>query len=361
MARTPPRFRNRKGGVSAKQTGDDMRLVCPNCSAQYEVDAAVIPDEGRDVLCSNCGHAWFQLSERQLASAAADEQAEAVDTTPAGPDPAEAAAAAGPAPDGAATEAMAAETAAEEIVAKRGDDTADATGTAPGGEVAPDAIMAQGAEAGSSHEVPEPDPFIREDAGAVDAGEAAEAVAAPSQRRSLDDDMLNVLREEAAREADARRAEGSSIETQPDLGLPEAPPPQPTIESIGAATIRAQRRHDDEAEGDEPGSVAPASRKTLLPDIEEINSTLTASSERRDLPPHPDEVERRRSRSGFRAGFSISFLIAVAFLLLYMSAPRLAQSLPALAPALDRYVASVDAGRIWLDARLRATEAGNAN
>lgn len=338
-----------------------MRLVCPNCSAQYEVDAAVIPDEGRDVLCSNCGHAWFQLSERQLASATTDEQAEAVDTTPAGPDAAEAAPtpdAAGPAPDGAATEVMVAETAAEEIVAKRGDDTADA---AAEDTTAPGAAMAPGAEAGSSPEEAEPDPFIHEGAGAVDAGEAVEAVATPPQRRSLDDDMLNVLREEAAREADARRAEGSSIETQPDLGLPEAPSPQPTIESIGAATIRAQRRHDDEAEGDEPGSVAPASRKTLLPDIEEINSTLTASSERRDLPPHPDEVERRRSRSGFRAGFSISFLIAVALLLLYMSAPRLAQSLPALAPALDRYVASVDAGRIWLDARLRAPEAGNAN
>ncbi|MCO8145517.1 zinc-ribbon domain-containing protein [Rhodovulum tesquicola] len=37
-----------------------MRLICPNCNAQYEVDAAVIPDEGRDVQCSNCGHTWFQ-------------------------------------------------------------------------------------------------------------------------------------------------------------------------------------------------------------------------------------------------------------------------------------------------------------
>ncbi|TCM84630.1 zinc-ribbon domain-containing protein [Rhodovulum steppense] len=37
-----------------------MRLICPNCDAQYEVDAAVIPGEGRDVQCSNCGHTWFQ-------------------------------------------------------------------------------------------------------------------------------------------------------------------------------------------------------------------------------------------------------------------------------------------------------------
>ena len=37
-----------------------MRLTCPNCSAQYEVDANVIPDDGRDVQCSNCGNTWFQ-------------------------------------------------------------------------------------------------------------------------------------------------------------------------------------------------------------------------------------------------------------------------------------------------------------
>ncbi len=37
-----------------------MRLQCPNCDAEYEVDASVIPHEGRDVQCSNCGHGWFQ-------------------------------------------------------------------------------------------------------------------------------------------------------------------------------------------------------------------------------------------------------------------------------------------------------------
>lgn len=37
-----------------------MRLICPNCDAQYEVDAALIPAEGRDVQCSACGHVWFQ-------------------------------------------------------------------------------------------------------------------------------------------------------------------------------------------------------------------------------------------------------------------------------------------------------------
>ncbi len=50
-----------------------MRLICPNCGAQYEVDDAVIPDQGRDVQCSNCGHTWFQQSAVQLAAEDSDD------------------------------------------------------------------------------------------------------------------------------------------------------------------------------------------------------------------------------------------------------------------------------------------------
>ena len=51
-----------------------MRLICPNCDAEYEVDDAAIPDTGRDVQCSNCGHAWFQLPpEIELALEQEDE------------------------------------------------------------------------------------------------------------------------------------------------------------------------------------------------------------------------------------------------------------------------------------------------
>ncbi len=53
-----------------------MRLICPNCDAQYEVDDSVIPSEGRDVQCSSCGHTWFQKSAAQLAA----EEEKAVDT-----------------------------------------------------------------------------------------------------------------------------------------------------------------------------------------------------------------------------------------------------------------------------------------
>ncbi|MEO0912605.1 MAG: zinc-ribbon domain-containing protein [Pseudomonadota bacterium] len=37
-----------------------MRIVCPNCSAQYEVDARLFSDEGRAVQCAQCGTRWTQ-------------------------------------------------------------------------------------------------------------------------------------------------------------------------------------------------------------------------------------------------------------------------------------------------------------
>ncbi len=47
-----------------------MRLVCPRCVAQYEVDDNAVPENGREVQCANCEHIWFQdsiqmLSERE--------------------------------------------------------------------------------------------------------------------------------------------------------------------------------------------------------------------------------------------------------------------------------------------------------
>ena len=46
-----------------------MRLVCPKCAAQYEVDDSAIPDSGRDVQCANCGDTWFQEPPAQTETA----------------------------------------------------------------------------------------------------------------------------------------------------------------------------------------------------------------------------------------------------------------------------------------------------
>ncbi len=40
-----------------------MRLVCPNCGAQYDIANDAIPEGGRDVQCSSCAHTWFQTEK----------------------------------------------------------------------------------------------------------------------------------------------------------------------------------------------------------------------------------------------------------------------------------------------------------
>lgn len=57
-----------------------MRLTCPNCDAQYEVPDEVIPEEGRDVQCSNCGDTWFQ-AKSQPDNAGQDSDTPPVPTT----------------------------------------------------------------------------------------------------------------------------------------------------------------------------------------------------------------------------------------------------------------------------------------
>ena len=280
-----------------------MRLICPSCGAQYEVDESVIPDGGRDVQCSNCGHAWFQQSARQLRDEAGEEAFE-----PAGAEP--------PAPA--------------------------ATGPAAGAAPEPSAPWAEHDE--------EP-------------GEPAEAVPEPAPaperaRRTLDDAVRNVLREEAEREAQARVAEGGSVEIQPDLGLAAA------IGGVAASTggrsgeappDRVAKVGGDAQDYDEDALVSRAARRELLPDIEEINSTLRATSERGSEAAAFDAPETlARRRSGFRMGFSTALLAAAVLLGIYVLAPTLARSLPALEPALSLYVKGIDTGRQWLDARMQA-------
>lgn len=38
----------------------ELRLICPGCGAEYRVDGALIPPQGRDVECTGCGRIWRQ-------------------------------------------------------------------------------------------------------------------------------------------------------------------------------------------------------------------------------------------------------------------------------------------------------------
>ena len=248
-----------------------MRLICPNCDAEYEVDDAAIPDTGRDVQCSNCGHAWFQLPpEIELAL----EREEELFGQPATSDP-----------------------------------------------------LPEVTEMAAADPAPQPD----------------------LQRRTVDENLMAILREEAEREVAARRAEAPAVETQPDLGL-SAPAAAPAP----AGGLAAAARRIAQLKGQDPDRVGkPAARRDLLPDIEEINSSLKGTDPAPDYADDDRDDASPRSR-GFRSGFAFSLVIAVFATAVYTAAPRIIAYLPAAEAPLQAYVSGVDRARLWLDGAMKA-------
>ena len=339
-----------------------MRLVCPNCDAQYEVDDGAIPEAGRDVQCSNCGHAWFQMP--------ADPDAEDLAFEPALRPPLPQQGSAPPPPTIApaqaadpATKGRAVDPDATGPVAN-----ADRVADTPAPAIIPANDKPAGAKPGSSDISKTPPPSS---AAPPFAPNKAETVSPPAQhpqaasaadgpqgarpvapRRGLDESLMAVLREEAEREAAVRRSETPrAFESQTELGLEE---------TAGAASAaKAARDRLARLRGPEPApepTDKPTARRDLLPDIEEINSTLRASTEQRSgddyVRAHPASADESASNTGFRSGFSLVMLIAVVLIATYLAAPRIAEQLPATKDALEGYVAAVDAARVWLDAAM---------
>ncbi len=251
-----------RGAPWVAGTVERMRIICPNCDAQYEVPGSVIPHDGRDVECSNCGKTWFQHHPDfpiDLEDAAAD-PAPQLDTQP---------------------------------------------------------------EPSAVSEPP--------------------SVPAPT-KREIDPNVADVLREEAERETAARAAE--ALEVQTDLNLPEAEPAPsvPVAEQPNAAAEPAQTTIDEPVN----------SRRELLPDIEEINSTLR-SAEDRDVAGggiSPDAPIRIRKKRSFRRGFVVSMAVFAAAVLLYVFAPQIAETFPQADPWISSYVTWVDNQRVWLNGHM---------
>jgi predicted Zn finger-like uncharacterized protein len=263
-----------------------MRLVCPNCGAQYEVPIDVIPHDGRDVQCSSCAHTWFQHH-------------------------------------------------------------------------------------------PDNDPGLADDLGQPMAQDLSDEVAedlapppsAPVPRRAIDDGMAELFREE--REFEARARESETIETQTEFGL------QPPSEDEEERRVRqarermARMRGQDTAPTPEPtpqdtppdqqaaqeaaSAAAQGSRRDLLPDVEELNQTLRSPQ----APAHVPQTEEERDlmdpprQGGFGKGFFLVVVFSGLACAAYLLHAQIAQYLPALGPALDSYVSTINDLRSQLDAQVQ--------
>ena len=42
-----------------------MIISCPNCNKKFQIDATLVPDEGRDLQCGSCKHVWFYKVENE--------------------------------------------------------------------------------------------------------------------------------------------------------------------------------------------------------------------------------------------------------------------------------------------------------
>lgn len=234
-----------------------MRLICPNCSAQYEVGTVMLPDGGRNVQCSSCAHVWFQAGD---------------------------------------------------------------------GEARAD-----------YHDAPDPEEYERGD----EHGDEAERPA-PPPRRELDERTRAILREEAAREAAARRGnatrtgEPSATDAtgQPaDAGTEDgaaAPKPAPSVAASAAMPEAGTRRPERLPDADKlTSTLAPAP-----PPARPASDHHAPRAER-----HPESPDRR---GGARLGFWLVILFAALLAICYFAAPRIAEIVPSLEPSLARYVEAVN-------------------
>ena len=302
-----------------------MRMICPNCGAQYEVDDNVIPDNGRDVQCSNCGHTWFHSHGDQETDVAEELGAEVpVDL---------------------------AEThvgVTENAPAEGGEDSSF--------DEAEQAPQESDVEDGGEQPEVQDEPDVQDEREVHVAAEhtAGKEVSADSQdeptKQPLDDDVASILHEEAERETAERATDAGGLEMQPDLGLQQGP--DETNANIQERMARLRGTDDDNTGSKAVAAVSVGKRRDLLPDIEEINSTLSASSSGAGDGADIIEQEKRR-RSSFRLGFALAVLLFAVMALVYVYAPRIVSISPQTEPYLADYVDWINDLRISVDAMMQ--------
>ena len=142
------------------------------------------------------------------------------------------------------------------------------------------------------------------------------------------------------------------METQPNLGLDDLPENEETRRSRQAKDRMARIR------GEDPRRLAAEAsglKRGVLPDIEEINSTLRAADSPTP-PPVSDPMAPPPRKSGFTRGFALAILAVLALVMVYSNASQIAEILPQTDPYLSNYVTWVDHMRLWLDSQVSALQ-----
>lgn len=267
-----------------------MRLICPNCDAQYEVSDDAIPPGGRDVQCSNCQLSWFQTEKPTVPG-----RDTSTSVTP--PKPVEI-------PDEALPEAS------------------DIDATEPEADQADQPI-----------EEAKPGP-----------------VAAP-QRKQLDDAVANILREEASRGGPAAAMAGA-IAKPPATEAPRAAVPvseNATRERIALMTEEEGGTRTGAPSAETVQETADKAHLRTMPSINEINATLRARAQANDTSGLTEvEKEEAVQRGGFRRGFFLILLLFAILILPYIFADQIIENLPQTTDIMTSYVMTVDGLRLSL-------------
>ncbi len=283
-----------------------MRLICPNCDAQYEVDDDLIPEEGRDVQCASCDATWFQAPHKParagdalsvVAGAAESDEDERARIRSAVADELQAQ------QREMARAAAEAEARAAEAEQARTDDNVALPHERKEGPTA-DAGLPQ-------HSMTAPP--------ATMGGPARRAAAPePEPERVEDDDFLKTLRAELADTA------------PPDDGKA----PRSARRSVIAAAANAGLDPDELKE-----EIATGRPKI---DPKDLSASLRDDySDVNELFAEP----RSRTPKGIFAGLVLAALAAG----VYIKADLVAEKLPQAIPYLEKYVAAVDTGRVEVE------------
>ncbi|NOX73326.1 MAG: hypothetical protein GXP03_06810 [Alphaproteobacteria bacterium] len=274
-----------------------MRLVCPNCAAQYEVDASAIPEDGRDVQCANCGNTWFQPPEagepeEAVAPVVEPDDLDDLDEEQDGDEPVQ---------DPPLTRPPATPVDQSVLDILRQEAELDATTRQAEPETEPEPV-------------PEPEP------------EPAE----PSLAERAAQNRLSARRDRDMRVNPAPPAEAGYGEVTPE---PEyAPAPQ-----------RAQAPE----QALEPGDLG-------LPDVDALNSTLRPADDKGRAREEKRGRAKKPGKRGNSFGFYLAVLIFLVLLAAYALRAQIIDAVPASEPYLIQYAVLVDAARVQVESGMLA-------